>query len=474
MHRNAWWTAALGLALVVVAAVGLDAPADASTIFFIHDNNIWAAGPDGSDQRAVTTDGTATAPYEHVATAKVGAAPPLAFLRYDGSRFVYGTMRADGSGAAANPANDTLPMPGFTQGDNHEVSISADGTRIGWTRATNIGNGEVFSAYSIGTGGETPLEVDRSTGAIRTVFGDPSGQTLLFDDRVGYDYSDGNTAGSLWPTAPSACTAGVAVSGLVRQAPQPRDSGVAGPAPLAYYCEPSFSLSGPALSADGQTIAAVASGTNAGAGRIVTIPIGGVASGAAGSPLTYLTPEGSQGADPDFAPDGTAIVFADAGSGAVATVPVGGGAVTPIAAGASSPAWSPYTAPGGGSGGPTGGPGAGGGAGAGARGLLRSARLVHRTVHARQGIALRVSLTRPATVRVTLGRRAVARRHGHRRTVYLGAGSVRFRVKAGAHRLVVRHVHGRALRPGTYRLRVMATDGTTTAPARTLTVRVKR
>jgi len=450
-------------------ALALAAPASASSIFYIHANNIWAANPDGSGQRAITADGTSAAPYLGVASAKQGSAPPLAFLRYSGSSFVYGTIRPDGTGAAANPASATLPMPGFTQGDNHQLSMDAAGDRVAWTRASNIGSGETFSPHSIGVDGSSPLEVSRGTYTLTSTFGDPAGQSLLFDDAVGIDYSDANNDGALWPHAPAPCTAGTAGYGLVRQAPQPHGSSTSGPAPIAYYCENTLDLVFPALSPNGQTIAAVATGNPPGPGRIVTIPIGSAASGSSESPLTYVTPPGSLGQRPDFAPDGSAIVFEDGASHGIDSVPAAGGQPAAVVGDAISPAWSPYNLPpAGGAGGP------GSGAGSGHAPAIRAARLMKKRVRAKKGIALQVTLSAAGTLRVQVARRVVKLKGHRRRTSYRSVGTVSFHAKAGKHRYTIKKVKHRRLKPGTYRLTLYTVSGKAQSARHKLTVTVTR
>ncbi len=208
------------------------------------------------------------------------------------------------------------------------------------------------------------------------------------------------------------------------------------------------------------------SGNPGGAGRIATIPIGGAATDSSDSPLNYVTPTGSAGAGPDFSPDGSALAFEDAASGGIDTVPAAGGQPVPVVADAISPAWSPYTITSGG-----GGPGAGsGGGGTGSAPAIRSARLVKRRVHAKQGIGLQVTLASAGTLRIQLARRAV--KHGHAR--YKSAGSVSFHAKAGRHRYTIKRVHGHRLKPGTYRLTIYTVSGKGRSTARKLTVTVTR
>jgi hypothetical protein len=299
-------------------------------------------------------------------------------------------------------------------------------------------------------------------------FGDPAGQSLLFDDAVGIDYSDANNAGALWPAAPSACTSGTSGYGLVRQAPQPHGALDAGPAPIAYYCEATFDLISPALRPDGQAIAAIATGDPPGPGRIVTIGLGGAASGTADSPLNYVTPVGSQGEHPDFSPDGSAIAFEDAASGGIDIVAAAGGQPAPVAPAAISPAWSPYTMQPSGAGGP------GGGSNTLHAPAITAARVMKARVRSKQGIALQVTLAAAATLRVQVARRVVTHK-GHRRHISYGSvGGVSFHGKAGKHRYTIKKVRHRRLNPGRYRLTIFAVSGKARSAPRKLTVTVTR
>jgi hypothetical protein len=359
------------LLLVCLGAGTMCASAQGSSILFLRDSNIWIANPDGSGPRQVTSDGTSGSPYLYVSTAKQGSPAVVGFLRYDASgspSFVYGTVNPDGSGYATDPASG---MAGFTQGDDHQMALDAVGDRIAWSRATNIGHGETFSPYSVGIDGSNEESVSRAGSAVDTIFGDPTGQSLLFDDNVASDYRDANNSAEGWPLAPAVCTHGTSASGFVRQLPV-GDGGTLA-APAAYYCPAgNTDLFQPALSPDGQTIAAAAnttpnSGSNpsftSGQPRLVVFPTSAVASGSTPTSLTFLTPDGPSAGRPDFSPDGTQIVFS--GPDGIYVVPTAGGSATKVLDNASIPAWSPYTLPAGGTGGigGTGGTGGTGGSG---------------------------------------------------------------------------------------------------------------
>src|SRR3954452_11410035 len=80
-------------ALAAACAVAVSAaPAEASSIVYTKDSNVWITTPDGSYQKAVTTDGTADDRYQGVGqlddgTIVAGRPSPRAFyaLRQDGS-----------------------------------------------------------------------------------------------------------------------------------------------------------------------------------------------------------------------------------------------------------------------------------------------------------------------------------------------------------------------------------------------------
>ena len=78
---------------------------------------------------------------------------------------------------------------------------------------------------------------------------------------------------------------------------------------------PGLDLVDPALRPDGQVIAAVRSDIgNAGTDSIVTMPISGVATNSAATPVTQVTSPGTASV-PDFSPDGEHIAFVSDRSG---------------------------------------------------------------------------------------------------------------------------------------------------------------
>jgi hypothetical protein len=62
--------------LLAAAALALfPAAAHADSIVFVKDGNVWVAAPDGSNQRALTRDGTADYPYRSPSQATTAPSP---------------------------------------------------------------------------------------------------------------------------------------------------------------------------------------------------------------------------------------------------------------------------------------------------------------------------------------------------------------------------------------------------------------
>jgi Tol biopolymer transport system component len=116
---------ALGFAGLVVAA-----PAEADTIAYVKDHNVWVARPDGSGAHSVTKDGTATVAYRSPSMDDHGV-----IVAGHGEEIV----RLRQSGAVLShfnppPAIDSTgdPIDGVPQA----VAVSPDGSRIAFTYAT--------------------------------------------------------------------------------------------------------------------------------------------------------------------------------------------------------------------------------------------------------------------------------------------------------------------------------------------------
>src|SRR5688572_13357231 len=81
----------LRILLAVAAVLLLPASAHADSIVFVKDANVWAASPDGSNQRQLTRDGTAAHPYRSPSQADDGTVAAsylesIRLIRRDGSR----------------------------------------------------------------------------------------------------------------------------------------------------------------------------------------------------------------------------------------------------------------------------------------------------------------------------------------------------------------------------------------------------
>jgi len=113
--------AAAAFALVPAAA------ANADSIVFVKDANVWAASPDGSGQRQITRDGTADSPYRSPSQADDGT---IAASYRDGIRLI----RRDGSlqrELDPPPLLNSVSHP--MDGTPVDVAISPDGKRIAYT-----------------------------------------------------------------------------------------------------------------------------------------------------------------------------------------------------------------------------------------------------------------------------------------------------------------------------------------------------
>jgi hypothetical protein len=381
--------------LVAALIAGLLAcgSASASSIFFLRNNNIWVANPDGSDVQAVTTNGTGSAPYDFVSSAKTGTAPLIGFHMGGGSASVYGTVNPDGSGLTINPYNSSMDSDGqvFSRLDDA-------GDQMTWAAKQNTAQYSFF-AGAVGINGSNPYTIYNLRGmdARQTTFANPAGTDLLYTD-TGNNYSIGGS---------SPCNGTDFYTDVLVISAN-------GQSPAAIYCEDSTFLGAPAMNPAGTVIAATLTGNQAGDNpQIVTIPVSGsVATAAAQSPGTQITPPTAGVNFPDFSPDGTQIAFQGPGS-TIETVPVGGGTPTQILTNASVPAWSPYTLPtAGGSGGSGGGSGGSGGGGS-ATPLhltLRAAAVEHAV--AQHGLKATVSCSVACTVAVVgeLGIKGVRKR----------------------------------------------------------------
>ncbi len=117
----------LRILLAVAAVLLLPAAAHADSIVFVKDANVWAASPDGSNQRQLTRDGTADHPYRSPSQADDGTVAAsyldsIRLIRRDGSR-----IRELDPPALTNSVSHTM------DGTPVDVAISPDGTKIAYT-----------------------------------------------------------------------------------------------------------------------------------------------------------------------------------------------------------------------------------------------------------------------------------------------------------------------------------------------------
>ena len=122
--------AAVALAALTAVALAAAPSAQADSIVFVRDANVWLAAPDGSRLHQVTTDGTAESPYRSPSQAD------------DGTIAVsHGVLikRLRQNGEVVN----TIDPPALSDSTSHlidgapiSVAISPDGSKIAWSVAS--------------------------------------------------------------------------------------------------------------------------------------------------------------------------------------------------------------------------------------------------------------------------------------------------------------------------------------------------
>lgn len=111
--------------LSLLLALTLAAPAAADSIVYVKDANVWVAQPDGSQARALTTDGTAGLPYASPSQADDGTV-----LAVRGSRF----HKLDRQGKLLATFDSLLtsnPGPAMAVGP-FDAKLSPDGTKFAY------------------------------------------------------------------------------------------------------------------------------------------------------------------------------------------------------------------------------------------------------------------------------------------------------------------------------------------------------
>lgn len=336
---------------LVMAALGaVCASAQASSIAFLRDGNIWIANPDGTGAHALTADGG----YDYVSAAKVAGSMLLAFRQ--GSSI--GLINADGS------AKRTFAPPkGFAA--SADVAIDPSGHQLDYVAPTGGPVGDYGAVIDVNDSGSSGAFADYDT-PVDVGWADTSGTVALW-------------AGFL-STAPGTehhpdCTppGGTEQFGIAfQQVYYPPSSATQ---TTGFFCILGQDVLEPAGSPDGTEVLASA-GPSGGDTRIIEIAESTMRSfyepGPA-VPFAYETPSSVDAADPNWSPDGTQFAFDSVPSPGTAPNEIWvsslGGTPTMILTNASNPAWSPYTLPGSGSGGGSGGGGGNGGGGTGGGGV---------------------------------------------------------------------------------------------------------
>ena len=290
--------AALTVASVVVALLALAGTAQASSIVFIKDHNVWLASPDGSGQRQLTTDGTSALAYESPSQADDGT-----ILVGRGLRFV----KLDREGRQVGE-----PLPSILVGKPANayavgpfgVKISPDGTKLAYW----IGTWSTWFDHGTSTTWTDPKEAviwqDAVTGAqlgFTMFYTDPawladSSHALLNDEHNGL--------------APQVVAAAIGANhnnlqGVLRDG----DARPPGEAYSTYIADPELSPAGDRLVAlRGQNHETLRFYDTRGATPVI-------------SPCGLSQPVGGSAASPTWAPDGAALAWAE-GDG-IWTTPVG-------------------------------------------------------------------------------------------------------------------------------------------------------
>ncbi|GAA3648606.1 hypothetical protein GCM10022237_05320 [Nocardioides ginsengisoli] len=290
------------------------ASAVGGSIVYIHADNVWLSRPDGSGQRAVTKDGTATTPYEHPTMSDAGI---IAVMK--GETIV--RMRQDGVVLNRITPED-LFVPDYgtvTISPILDPEISPDGSKIAYSQLR-------LERYN-GPGGYLETEAETGfTDAAQWAGPDKYGIQL------GYQPS--------WVTN-SRVT--LNRSGDVHLA----DLGH--PSTPWFYSNDIFGqfieLQETEVSPDGNR---VIFGSAGGIGMKTTVgdPRTGTPGKPTANPECYLTPDAGQpvAKDPSFGPDSDSAAYSEGGdlwviTGLAACGPTT--TVTKIATGGTEPSWSP-------------------------------------------------------------------------------------------------------------------------------------
>jgi dipeptidyl aminopeptidase/acylaminoacyl peptidase len=360
----------------------------------------------------------------------------------DGTKIAFVRGAGDGRDIWMMDANGSNQVQRTTAaGADLDPTWSPDGTRIAYSRQGAFSK-DIYVVNADGSGSPTALTTDAPGDEINPAWS-PDGGTLAFESQ-----RDGNA--DIW----------------VKTLANGIEANLTNTSAGVSNREPSWSPDGSRLTFM----------RDAGNSEIYTMDT-------CGGSQANLTSEAPNGSDtrPAFSPDGAQIVYASNRGGNVElwTVPAGGGGKTMItdtlAAESNAPDWQ-VDVPGGGAGSSTcGGAGGGGGGGGGGTGttpdgtapVITTASLSRSSFAAfRRGASIARNAPRGTRVSYRLSELAKAKlrierafKRGTRTRYRLLKGSFTHSGKAGLNRFrFTGRLRGRKLRPGRYRLVLVATD----------------
>jgi len=436
--RRAFGTAAtLGAVLAPVAV----APAGAASIAYIKASNVWLANPDGSGQYQVTTDGTSANPYASPSQADDGTIVALRSLKLR-------RMRQNGE-----QLNTPTDLPG--SGGISEVAISPNGQIVAFSRI--CGSGVSLTMCVSYTGPNGTGQPASGPGGFRYPSWIDNTRTLVSTGNAVYTHVLGTDVDHWFNVSISAEAQDGEVAGsklvMVDHGSNPQRLVFSRRLDNGFDTSPEETCEA-TNPADGPNGASFADPTWAPGGGLVAWQEGDGIWTATSNDVddcpaiigTSATIAG--GSEPDFGP-----AAVNPGPRPTSVQPAGGATSTPTVQPLvprqpqTQTQTQTQTRPG-------------------ATQLVRSpARLLAKTFPVRRGFRFRLNLSRAARVTVRVERLAGARGRV--------LGSVAFQRRAGANTFTVTKVKGKALRPGRYRARVVASSGGTASTPVILSFRLR-
>lgn len=296
----------LSLTVAMLLAVGAIAagPASASYIVYVCGVNLCEVNPDGTGQRALTTDGGGAAgSYSTPSLSRDGT-----LLAFDEGNTAY-----------------AMTMPGGTRTTLSSGSVLAtfmrpDGGQIAFIKDVTEGLESVPFLYTVNADGSSLSAPEEARFALTAGW---MGSTLLRDGNSNAAHACSPPGGNC--AARSICPANSHTCGSPAH-----DENVAD--------DPLRDLYDPAGSPDASKVAVMA--VPYPEGSLHASPTGGVIAlynASTGEHLSDLT-SGNEDAGPAWSPDGSAIAFTR-GSSSIYTLPAGGGAPQLLLTGGSQPTW---------------------------------------------------------------------------------------------------------------------------------------